>query len=563
MLEELKSATIGIILPICLFSMFSICASCSSERDTDYRIEYIPVKLENDSDWSFISKDGKIKYENEFNNRPSYVINGLFSVEEGNGLSVYRADGDKPEFIKGLENLREAGYYNYGLLPVCFPGKRISIVNIEGNEQFELLPVKGKEIISCSPIFLENMLRVETEDNKIGYYNTNGDCVIPPIYSWGGDFSEGKAVVLKDSTWFAIDKKGNKLFSFKKGLYPPFYYLLLPSYNKFDRICMEDEDGRFYMYDGKGEVTKLSNKIKDMREYTDKYLIFVSESEGTGLMSVDGEVIIRPKYASLSFYGKNKLLACRKDKEWEILDYSGDKINTLDYSDVSHIDGLHCIIAGEQNNWTIINSDGTPVAKNTEFYGYYPPAFPSVQTCYIPKNQIIKEISEMITPEGVLGYKFGSPMKDIPEAQELGLEYIADNDIFELCVKPYSEGGMYDLSVSAFSDHLVGIKPYSYFGSESPYWNPYSKLELFRILISTHCDWGREGVSEMVNLFKNEGYVEFGREEDNDKSAIYIAKNEHQIIIGNLKPKIIVILYTKGRRNEWTDNMLSWIINPD
>ena len=69
-------------------------AGCSSSTEND--IDYLAVKSDKDSNWGMIGPDGKILFDDEFENRPSAVINGLFTVEENKGISVYKA-AEKPE----------------------------------------------------------------------------------------------------------------------------------------------------------------------------------------------------------------------------------------------------------------------------------------------------------------------------------------------------------------------------------------------------------------------------------------------------------------------------------
>lgn len=61
-------------------------------------ISHYPVKAERDAHyWSFVDNEGKLVLEDAFENCPSPVIDGIFSVQEGDGFSLYEFDEKKPK----------------------------------------------------------------------------------------------------------------------------------------------------------------------------------------------------------------------------------------------------------------------------------------------------------------------------------------------------------------------------------------------------------------------------------------------------------------------------------
>lgn len=94
-------------------------SSCGSSSRADLsNVELIPVTTTKDGKWSMINDKGEIVFDSEFKNQPTASYNGLFTVEEGKGLTVYKIGGDKPEAVSGLENLKDAGFLEDGLMPV-------------------------------------------------------------------------------------------------------------------------------------------------------------------------------------------------------------------------------------------------------------------------------------------------------------------------------------------------------------------------------------------------------------------------------------------------------------
>lgn len=138
------------------------------ESDSSLSLDYVPVKTSKDAKWSFIGPDGKMLYEDEFEKKPSPVINGFFNVEESEGISVYKASNKKPELVPGCEDLVYAGCMSEGLIPVTRKNERIKLVDASGEDKLTFMPVNDTEIISVSSIVTEGILCFGTADNKHG-----------------------------------------------------------------------------------------------------------------------------------------------------------------------------------------------------------------------------------------------------------------------------------------------------------------------------------------------------------------------------------------------------------
>lgn len=528
----------------------AIISSCSGSADeSKLNVDFLPIQLEKDGYWSFVSKDGKIIFENEFKNQPTQIINGVFSVKEDEGFSVYKANGNKPELISGLEYLKFVGVLSENLLPVCFPNKRISIVNKDGKEQFELGPIKDKEIIGCGERFIEGMLWISTDDNKEGFVNTSGECVIKPVYKSVGIFRNGRTIALKDSIWSVINKKGDLIFSFKHGFAP------IPgvwSYNKYNQICMKDSEDRFYLFDAKGEMSKLSTKIKEVIQYSDKYIIYTSESGEKGMMTIDGEIIIRPKYKELSFGKKGELIASNKDKEWKLLDYSGNLKSEVDFAKVNFIKGFG-YISGDNSSYTIMNNDGQPIDKNLDFVDYSTNVWSGVnRSCYIPSEKIIKTVMDMITPAGVGKYKFGESMQNIAVAQGLTVKDVNEkNDISII----FDLSGSYNIVISAWSKYYISYNDFNFSTySWSPAWNPNSKIEAFIINVNTYNLW-EGGVNDFVEVLKQKGYKEERREISTEGPVVLLSNNNLSFFCRKVNDGTLSLIYGKDFSNEFKDRV--------
>lgn len=63
----------------------AIMTACGESKSSN-SLDYIAVKTSKDAKWGFIGPDGKMLYEEEFEKKPSPVINGFFTVEENDGI---------------------------------------------------------------------------------------------------------------------------------------------------------------------------------------------------------------------------------------------------------------------------------------------------------------------------------------------------------------------------------------------------------------------------------------------------------------------------------------------
>lgn len=529
-----------------LTALIFTCACSKSNDNHEFDIQYIPVKIDPDSDWSLISKDGKVIFEDEFKQEPSLVINGLFYVKEDDGFCVYRTEGDKPEPVDGLEKLSYVGYLNDGLMPVTFPGKRISIVDKDGKEQFKLNPVKGKEIVQCVASYIDHMLIVSNEDNKSGYFNTNGECVIEPMYDFAGFFAEDKSVVYKDSVWSVINKKNEKLFSLKKNQHPA----NIPMF-KDDCIITVDKDSVFYAYNGKGEMSKLSSKIKQVVDYKNKYLIYIAKNGDYGMMTFDGDVVVRAKYKSLTFGADDQLIAQRDENQYELLDFEGKTIQKLDYDKIEYIRKFG-YVAGSGGDYAILNINGKKIDNSTEFSEYGNVNFPQILSCYIPGEKLIKQIVELITPQGIGDFKFGTPMSAIASSMGYDINNVANSNACNLSM-PLEQHGNYLFALNLFSYQVIAGRNFY----NQALWNPNSTVDIITLIVETAGSWGNKGVNEIVNIYKTKGYSEV-RHVENKGKILYILNNgDTQMFINNMSDHQIAIIYGHGINDMMTNAIIN------
>lgn len=508
-MREFKSVLLA-ILAVALLPAIQSCRSDSSTSSPSIidDIDLIPVQLSKDGRWSMMNAKGEIVYEDEFKNEPSLAINGLFSVEEGDGYSVYSIGGKTPKLVGELENLKYVGAMQDGLMPVTFPEKRISLVDKNGNIKFELNPVDGVEIIACDPFFQEGMLRFKTAENKYGYINSNGEVVIKPVYDYAFNFSEGLAVVGHEndndtSTRIIIDKKGTKVFE----LDSEFGLNSESSYHNGYMFAIRDD--RWYRIDKKGNETKLPSKIEWIRDFNDSYIIFYSRDDSQyGLASIDGEILIRPKYSTLMFGNNDILLAKKNDDDDFFIQINadgkqiGDEIEYKDLQPIKHFG----YIAKDRKTYVLLDNNFNN-KSDEEFYkwgGDLSASGYGIPSDYFDRAEVAAKMVSMIDGDKKGSIALGErPSLIFDDEMPKLYEYRTSTEFDDLI----QYGPRYSINVSGSFSEVIARSEYNYDSYEYEYyWNPDSRLTCIDVILNAQAEWGKHGQEELIKALKSAGY---------------------------------------------------------
>ena len=487
----------------CLSSM--ILSSCGGSSSASYdNVDLIPVTTSKTGKWSMVNPKGEIVYDSEFKNQPTAAYNGLFSVEESNGYSVYKVDGKSPEAVNGLENLKSVGYLEDGLIPVTFPSKRIALADANGEIQFELNPTKGVEITCCAPGFSDGMLWFGTEDEKYGYIDGTGKIVIPPTYKDVSSYSEGLAVVTKikddnssDKTILIIDKKGKEVFKLKEG------YELVNRTFKHGYILAQN-DGRFYLFNKKGEEKKLSAKIASVYDYNTKYLIYRNEEGEVGVMDFDDNIIIRPKYNFITF-GLGNFFIAKKDsdsKEFVKIDTNGEESSEkIDYSGIAAL-GKFGYIAQEGKTMVLLNDKFTKKGKEDFFDINMSWYRGTVYSNYFDIVGVAETMVKMIDGNKVGDLALGSSASEIFIGKSPS-DYAWKKEVsFDNMTK---KGLNYEINVmGSFTANIAELDGYYY--NTKYVWNPSAKLFDLTLKLQAPTAWGTKGHEALKKAIAADGY---------------------------------------------------------
>ena len=388
--------------------------SCDKSSSEQLKAEYLPFKTDDKDAWGLLGKDGKPLFKDEFDGEISPSINGVFAVEAKNGISLYRTS-DKPELIKGCEDLKAVGMMNEGLIPIVRKGQRIEYVDKDGKTKFVLNPHKNKEIVFAS-IFIDGLAVIETDDEKYGFIDTKGKVVIEPKYSYVSVFNEGLCLVQriekdKDTLIVIINKDGKEIKKLPKDI--SIESTIFEEGKLYAKIGT-GENRRCVFFDTKGEIMrKLPKKVKRVSDYQGDYYIYSDEEGNKGVNNMKDETVIRAKYESMEFVGKNTFLVEKGDK-WNLIDDEDNVIKTFeDYTIMRYFDDWECLLGTDSDGKTeLLNTKGEKISNeafvlSNSFY----PCVSGVNSDYFDVAATAEKLANCISDNGIGKIKLGDSMQ--------------------------------------------------------------------------------------------------------------------------------------------------------
>ncbi|MGN0224941.1 MAG: WG repeat-containing protein [Prevotella sp.] len=475
--------------------------SCSSNSDTE-TIDLLPVQVTSEGRWSMIDKKGNIVYDSEFENTPTMVINGFFSVKENDGYTLYKAGSKSPEPVEGCENLNAVGIMEDGLVPLVRPEKRIEIVNESGETQFELTPIDSVEVVSCEEKFSDGLLAIMTSDYKHGFVDEKGKLVIPCIYDYSLGFENGYAIVSKRNvegagteTYYVIDTSGDEVFKIEESTYTPVF---------FHGYVMTVTDGHYNLIDMDGDVHELPSKVNGLKDMKGDLIIYTDESGYYGLVNLDGDVIIRAKYYDMNFAFNGDLIVKQESDSHEvlILDNEGDEKKTLDIDDIRVVSGFG-YLGLEGHSFIVLDEDFKEVGKD-EFrtrsdYRYSG----DIQSYYVNYDLVAGTFVRPILDDGsgIKDYEFGKTAESLlPDESPREYAYATEYHfkVEDICMIYRVQSKLYVTERMADSGFQNDTFQYT--------WNPDSKLCMLKLTLESPKDWGMSGHTALLGALKKKGF---------------------------------------------------------
>lgn len=163
--------------------------------DAGIETVYDRARIKKNGKWGWISKNGEVLIEPQYDDSSVFGENGLAKVKKNNLWGWINQNGTE------IIPLQYENTYN-------FAG---GLALVKANNFWGWINERGKIVIpfqyTTAYLFENNMALVE-KDDQWGWISPKGQTVIPFDYDFAHDFREGLAVVCKDDRWGYINRKG-------------------------------------------------------------------------------------------------------------------------------------------------------------------------------------------------------------------------------------------------------------------------------------------------------------------------------------------------------------------
>lgn len=480
-----------------------ILASCSGKSG----VKYMPAKDDENEGWGLIDAEGKFLFEDEFDNCPSPVVNGIFYVKEGSGYSVYRAE-KQPRLIGDLSGLKYCGYYNEGLMPVVHKNEHITFVDDKGATKFVLDKVDSLDVFQAMPMFMNGRCSFATSDKKWGAIDTNGDVVIRPKYLNPLIFIEDYVIAINgDQEKFVIlDREGNETAVITEPLDHATVF-----HDGYAVAAKVNDDGvKWFTVNAAGVVKELPSSIIRVYGFNDKYIVYENEEYNCGIMTVEGNVTVRPKYSSIYITANGKFLGNREHRCMMINPENGETTPLPKNTGLAIQDAaIWAKLLDFDFQLYSVNSDGEAELCNydgketgDDFDRYIDNIeMPMLKSDCV--GAIVETVVAMFDDEGLKGFAFGSQMEDFATAHPV--QWYRNDRSLSLPIE-YSPVYFDIDSATGYTDKPIAIDATPSGDYYSWSFNPEARLTKISLTLDFDKDIYRPDIAALVTKALNEKF---------------------------------------------------------
>ncbi|WP_018247620.1 WG repeat-containing protein [Orenia marismortui] len=253
-----------------IMSLILIVASNSYANDNQKHLKYIKKDLNNISITK--AQEGRIRFKKD--NKHGYL--------DYNGEVVIKAE------------YKYANDFKNGVAKVFQDDKGYFYINKSGEVVFSVEDIKEKlEIEGNLSVeeFQEGLAKVSTY-RKVAYINTQGEIVVPFIYTQGRSFSDGLAYVSDEEGKYFINKLGEKVITINKDD-QNYYYDFKNGLAKY----RNNENYKYGFIDKEGQI-KIEANYDSIDDFSEGYAVF-EEDNLFGMIDQEAKVVIEAKFKSI------------------------------------------------------------------------------------------------------------------------------------------------------------------------------------------------------------------------------------------------------------------------
>ena len=238
----------------------------------------------------------------------------------------------------------------------------------------------------------DNLLRIlyykiqPKEYPKIGYLNTKGEKIIEPKFNMGSEFYDDYANVIKDSLYGYVSKDGKETYfknytdvffyygntgiAKKNGRYglinrkgdslTEFKYTMVSNFG-FNHFKCQTVNKKSYLLDSNGKIIFNKDQYFDIQSHyfeKDSIIIFqetIGRKKLDGLVSIDGKVILEPKYENIFFINDSELYIVQNEKKYGFINKYGKEVIPLIYDKVGFNINEDLVPVQKDGKWGFIS----------------------------------------------------------------------------------------------------------------------------------------------------------------------------------------------------------------
>lgn len=336
------------------------------------RLEAVPFKDSIDAGkWGLISLEGEVVVAPRYENEPSNVVNGIFTVKNSSGNIEYYTAESEPRKIGG--EYTEAGLFYEDVAPCIEKGTDyIQFIKKDGTLAFKLEQSDGKKVESVSRFW--NGYAMFKADGLTGYIDKDGKKVIDAKFLSAGYFSN-------DNIALVVDTAGGNREKYKSG--GNYKISLIDTQGKYQKTMFTNSDSVGKMFcmgvlqcaemaeDSSGYIRKFVDKNGNVLIPANMKYQTVTDMQGIHFAYYDGEFwgiadnqmtdIIDPTLDEVLYTGATSA-AVKRYGIYKLIDYSGEPISKS-YSTMKYLKNGNHFIASKDGRYWIIDINGEEQTK--------------------------------------------------------------------------------------------------------------------------------------------------------------------------------------------------------